>query len=226
MSDTGKLQSRRRLGLAAAAGLLFASAGLAAQRSGAVSAAPCRESIPDLYTRVSPAVVSIMATAFNPYDRSNPVERHGGSGVLFDGSGLVLTNSHVVYGHQAISVTLDDGTVLPGQIVGADPLFDIAIVRVKPPSPAPLPVARFGESDRLRVGEEIYAIGNPFGLDQTLTRGIVSGVNRVLPGATSRPTRRSIPATRAGRWSMAAGTWSASRPPSCRTRRASASRSP
>jgi S1-C subfamily serine protease len=167
-----------------ALGLALASGGLAAASPGAAASVPCRDSIPDLYERVSPAVVSIAATAFNPYDRSNPVERHGGSGVLFDPSGLLLTNAHVVVGHQAISVTLDDGTVLPAQIVGADPLFDIAIVRIPQPSSGALPFARLGDSDALRVGEEIYAIGNPFGLEQTLTRGIVSAVNRILPGAT------------------------------------------
>ena len=164
--------------------LALATGGPAAASPGAAPSKPCRDSIPDLYERVSPAVVSITATAFNPYDRSNPVERHGGSGVLFDPTGLLLTNAHVVVGHQVISVTLDNGTNLPGQIVGADPLFDIAIVRVPQPSSGNLPIARLGDSDTLRVGEEIYAIGNPFGLDQTLTRGIISAVNRVLPGAT------------------------------------------
>ena len=162
----------------------LATGGPAAASPGASPSEPCRESIPDLYERVSPAVVSIVATAFNPYDRTNPVERHGGSGVLFDTTGLLLTNAHVVVGHQVISVTLDNGTILPGQIVGADPLFDIAIVRVPQPSSGALPIARLGDSDALRVGEEIYAIGNPFGLEQTLTRGVVSAVNRVLPGAT------------------------------------------
>jgi len=164
--------------------LALAAGGPAAASPGAAPSEPCRGSIPDLYERVSPAVVSIVATAFNPYDRTNPVDRHEGSGVLFDSSGLLLTNAHVVVGHQVISVTLDNGTVLPGQIVGADPLFDVAIVRVPPPSSGALPIARFGDSDALRVGEEVYVIGNPFGLDQTLTRGIISAVNRVLPGAT------------------------------------------
>jgi serine protease Do len=164
--------------------LALATGGLAAASPGASPSEPCRDSIPDLYERVSPAVVSIVATAFNPYDRSNPVERHEGSGVLFDPSGLLLTNAHMVVGHQVISVTLDNGTILPGQIVGADPLFDIAIVRVPQQPSGALPIARLGDSDALRVGEEIYVIGNPFGLEQTLTRGIISAVNRVLPGAT------------------------------------------
>jgi S1-C subfamily serine protease len=81
-------------------------------------------------------------------------------------------------------VTLDDGTTLQAKPVGADPLFDIALIRVPPPSKGTLPTGTLGDSDKLLVGEEVYAIGNPFGLDQTLTRGIVSAVNRLLPGAS------------------------------------------
>jgi S1-C subfamily serine protease len=81
-------------------------------------------------------------------------------------------------------VTLDDGTSLPAQIVGADPLFDVALIRVSPPAAGKLPTATLGSSERLVTGDEVYAIGNPFGLEQTLTRGIVSAVNRILPGVS------------------------------------------
>jgi serine protease Do len=146
--------------------------------------APCRESIAALYRRVSPAVVSITAASVNPYDTQGRIERQSGSGVILDSSGLILTNSHVVFGHPAIAVTLDDGATLAAQIVGADPVFDIALIRIPPPSSGPLPTATLDRSDRLVTGDEVYAIGNPFGLDQTLTRGIVSAVNRILPGAS------------------------------------------
>jgi S1-C subfamily serine protease len=66
-------------------------------------------------------------------------------------------------------------------LVGADPIFDLALVRITPPSSGRLPAATLGDSDRLRVGEEVFAVGNPLGLDQTLTRGIVSAMNRILP---------------------------------------------
>ena len=147
--------------------------------------APCAIALPQLYERVSPAVVSITAAAINPYDPSRPIDRRSGSGVLVDANGLVLTNAHVVAGGQPlITVTLDDGQAIPAQVVGADAIFDIAFLRIQPPAGPPLPVARLGDSDAVRVGDEVYAIGNPFGLEQTLTRGIVSAVNRVLPGAT------------------------------------------
>lgn len=145
---------------------------------------PCRESLPALYERVSPAVVSITAASVDPYDTQSRIERQAGSGVIVDGSGLVLTNSHVVFGHPVIEVTLDDGRTLPARLVGADPLFDIALIRIRPSSSEKLPTAKLGGSERLVTGDEVYAIGNPLGLEQTLTRGIVSAVNRVLPGAS------------------------------------------
>jgi S1-C subfamily serine protease len=145
--------------------------------------APCRESITDLYSRLSPAVVSITATEIDPYDTQNRVERRSGSGVIVDSSGLILTNSHVVSGHPVVKVTLDDRMTLPAEIVGADPIFDIALLRIAPPA-SKLPTIRLGVSEKLLVGDEVYAIGNPFGLEQTLTRGIVSAVNRMLPGAS------------------------------------------
>lgn len=144
----------------------------------------CKETIPNLYQRVSEAVVSITATSINPYDSFDRMVRQMGSGFVIDPTGLILTNSHVVFGQQIISVTLDDGSNLPAQIVGADPLLDIALIRVTPPASARLPVAKLGDSKHLLVGEDVFAIGNPFGLDQTLTRGIVSAVNRILPGGS------------------------------------------
>jgi S1-C subfamily serine protease len=143
---------------------------------------PCDQSAPAVYGQISPTVVSIAAMSTNSYDVENRFDRVVGSGVIVDPSGLVLTNSHVVFGRQAINVTLDDGTTLPGLLVGADPLFDVALVRVAPPGSVPLPAARLGDSDHVIAGEDVFAIGNPFGLEQTLSRGIVSAVNRLLPG--------------------------------------------
>jgi len=144
-------------------------------------AATCSESISDIYDRVSPAVVFITATSINPYPLSDRVQRIVGSGFLIDPFGLILTNSHVAFGRQSVTVTLDDGTTLPAQLVGADPIFDLALLRIPPPSAGTLPTATPGDSDRVRVGEEVLAIGNPMGLNQTLTRGIVSAINRILP---------------------------------------------
>ncbi len=155
----------------------------AAPASPALPAA-CREALPDLFQRVSRAVVSITATSIDPYDSFDRMARQMGSGFIIEPSGLIVTNSHVVFGQQIIMVTLDEGTSLPAKLVGADPLLDVALIRVAPPVNGTLPAVTFGDSARLLVGEDVFAIGNPFGLDQTLTRGVVSAVNRILPGGS------------------------------------------
>jgi len=104
-------------------------------------AATCSESISDVYDRVSPAVVFITATSINPYPLSDRVQRIVGSGFLIDPFGLILTNSHVAFGRQSVTVTLDDGTTLPTQLVGADPIFDLALLRIPPPSAGTLPIS-------------------------------------------------------------------------------------
>ncbi|MGH7410536.1 MAG: S1C family serine protease [Candidatus Methylomirabilis sp.] len=140
----------------------------------------CSEPIPELFRRVSPSVVFISAVAINPFKLTEPVGTVVGSGVIISADGLVLTTSHLVFGRRAITVALDDGRVTQARLLGADPILDLAILRISVP-PEGLPKATLGDSDSIRVGEEVVAIGNPFGLEQTLTRGVVSGVNRVSP---------------------------------------------
>src|SRR5262249_3892739 len=137
--------------------------------------------LPELFERASPSVVMITGQSINPYRLQDRVNRVLGSGFVIDSKGLVLTNSHVVYGLQSLVVTIDDGSIIPARIVGADPIFDVAVIDIGKPKAGTLPVARLGNSDRLRPGDEVVAIGNPLGLDQTITRGIVSGINRILP---------------------------------------------
>ena len=134
-----------------------------------------------LFDKVSPAVVKISAQTINPYRLQGRVKRSVGSGVIFDAQGMILTNSHVAFGQQTLYVTLDDGTVVQARLIGADPIFDIAVIHIPKPSQGALPTAQLGDSDHVRVGEEVIAIGNPLGLEQTVTRGIVSGLNRILP---------------------------------------------
>ena len=145
---------------------------------------PCQEPLSVLFKRVSPSVVSISSTTVNPYDIDRRIERVSGSGIIIDESGLILTNSHVVFSRQLLTVTLDTGLTLPAQFVGADPQFDIAVIRIPKPSRGSLPAATLGDSEKVLVGDDVFAIGNPLGLDQTLTRGIVSAVNRTLPGSS------------------------------------------
>jgi S1-C subfamily serine protease len=157
-------------------------AAVALQCTGSVARArECHESIADLYERTSPAVVLITSQVVNPYRLEDRVQQGLGSGFIVDESGLIITNSHVVFGAQIVSVKLDDGTSLPARLIGADPIFDLAVLQIPKPQEGRLPVLTFGDSDQLRPGQDVIAIGNPLGLEQTVTRGIVSGLNRVLP---------------------------------------------
>ena len=142
----------------------------------------CSSDIPALFERISPAVVMISAQSINPYKVQGRVTRIVGSGFIFDPKGLIITNSHVAFGRQTLYVTLDDGTVVPAHLLGADPIFDIAVLQIQKPDKGKLPMVALGDSEHVRVGESVITIGNPLGLDQTVTRGIVSGVNRILPG--------------------------------------------
>jgi S1-C subfamily serine protease len=160
---------------------LAAHPGLAEAFSSKFRAQHCDVPIPTIFDRVSPAVVFIYATSINPYQTADRIEHVVGSGFVFDPSGLILTNSHVAFNRQSLVVTLDDGVSVPAQLVGADPIFDIAVLRIQPPKGETLSVAKLGDSDLVRVGQDSLAIGNPLGLDQTLTRGTVSAINRVLP---------------------------------------------
>ena len=170
--------------VSAAVALALAGGTAAAQPAGQPQGtAGCALPLPELYARVSPAVVSITAISINAYDMNHRLDRVMGSGFVIDPGGLIVSNAHVVFGRQILLVTLDSGVTLPAKFVGADPVFDIALIRIPTPTQGTLPVAELGDSGALRVGEEICAIGNPLGLDQTLTRGVVSAINRRLPGA-------------------------------------------
>jgi S1-C subfamily serine protease len=149
--------------------------------SPANAAADCNQSIAKLYKAKSPAVVRITALTINPYRKEDRVQLETGSGFIFDGIGLVMTNSHTVFGAQILSITLDDGTTLPVKLLGADPIYDLAILQIPAPKKGGLPVLKFADSDLVQPGDEVIAIGNPMGLGQTITSGIVSAINRILP---------------------------------------------
>jgi serine protease Do len=143
---------------------------------------PCNKPLPELFQKVSPAVVFISAISIDPFKLNNRINTAIGSGFIFSDEGLILTNSHVVFGRQAISVTLDDGRKFAAILLGADPVYDLAVLKI-PDAPAELPKAVLGDSSKIQIGEEVIAIGNPLGLEQTLTRGVISGVNRLIQEA-------------------------------------------
>ena len=134
--------------------------------------------------RVSVVFISTTERVFSPWSRNAlNVPRGTGSGFLWDEVGHVVTNHHVVAGASGAMVRLADGRAFTAALVGASPAHDLAVLRVgvgigRPP---PLPI---GSSADLRVGQKVFAIGNPFGLDWTLTTGIVSALNRELPAET------------------------------------------
>ncbi len=133
----------------------------------------------DLFKGTQPSVVQVSGTATNNNMVSGVTL---GSGFIYDNSGHIVTNYHVVAGDDDISVTFVDGTVYRASVVGTDQYSDLAVLHVEEDVPTdklkPLPL---GNSSSLRVGQEVVAIGNPFGLSGSMTEGIVSGLNRLIP---------------------------------------------
>ena len=118
--------------------------------------------------KVRPTVVQVYVTT----GRGGAI----GSGVIIDRRGYIVTNNHVVNGAQSIEVVLYDGTRLTGQVVGTDSADDLAVVKIN--APANIAVATLGDSSKLQVGQDVLAIGNPLGITQTVTNGIISALNR------------------------------------------------
>src|SRR5690606_13440373 len=170
-------------------------------RSDAQSAQPAATSLPrtptergplsaeeqatiDLFERSRMSVVFIATTqrVVDVWTRNAlQVPRGTGSGFIWDESGHVITNNHVLQGASGAQVRLADGRSFDAELVGRSPYHDLAVLRIRVEdgeSPAPLPI---GTSEDLRVGQKVFAVGNPFGLDWTLTTGIVSALNRELP---------------------------------------------
>ncbi|OGO50971.1 MAG: hypothetical protein A2148_03030 [Chloroflexi bacterium RBG_16_68_14] len=145
----------------------------------------------DIYDRLRPSVVTITSTAGGQSPFQVPTEG-AGSGIVIDEQGAILTNDHVIAGANSLEVKFADGSVAPAQVVGRDPGNDLAVIRAGV-SGRQLMVAPLGDSDDIRVGEPVLAIGNPFNLEGTLTQGIVSALGRTFaPGGSTRPIRNMI----------------------------------
>lgn len=164
------------------------------------------QTLPDfvgLAARLSPAVVNISAEqgtddngsqSSSPEDESDPFDRFGppfeqyglahphslGSGFVINSRGYILTNSHVIEGARQILVTLKDGRQFTARMIGRDTKTDIALIKID--ASGNLPVAPLGDSDQVKVGQWVIAIGNPFGFDHSVTAGIVSAKGRFIPG--------------------------------------------
>jgi len=137
--------------------------------------------VSEIYKEVSPAVVYITTETLTFDFFLNPtITPNAGSGFIVDERGYILTNSHVVQNARSIKVVLSDGEEVPAKLVGADAGTDIALLKIKPPEGKPLPVARLGSVKDLQVGDWVVAIGNPYGLDRTVTFGVVSALGRTI----------------------------------------------
>ena len=148
----------------------------------------------NVFKVASPSVVNISTSRAIAARRGDVTLNIGrmpagtGSGFIWDSSGHIVTNYHVVEGADFVRVKLTDGTEWEAEILGTAPEFDVAVLKIEAPSNQLKPLA-VGRSDNLEVGQKVYAIGNPFGLDQTLTTGIVSGLGREIDSRSGNSIR-------------------------------------
>jgi S1-C subfamily serine protease len=145
----------------------------------------------EVYKTISPGVVFITSTSVS-YDFFEVTPRQGtGSGSIIDNQGHILTNYHVVEGAQKLTVSLGGNKVYPAVHVGSDPNTDLAVIKINVPREH-LTIVPFGDSNKLVVGQKVLAIGNPFGLDRTLTTGVISGLERPIRARNGLPIEGAI----------------------------------
>ena len=133
-----------------------------------------------IYREVGPGVVNITSVVVERDFFFNPIPREGaGSGSIIDTDGHILTNHHVIRDSTKLEVTLSDGSKWPARLVGIDPDNDLAVIKIDVPKEK-LTIIPMGDSSGLQVGQKVLAIGNPFGLGQTLTTGIISSLGRSI----------------------------------------------
>lgn len=146
----------------------------------------------EVYKAISPGVAFINTTSYTQDFWGDVEEGKGnGSGSVIDANGNILTNYHVIEGAQKLTVSFGGDKNYPAKVVGGDPDTDLAVIKIETPPPG-LSVVPFGDSDKLTVGQKVLAIGNPFGLDRTLTTGVISGLQRPIRARNGRPIDAAI----------------------------------
>jgi len=181
---------------------------------GAVTTSPSlsdfESTLESIYQTVNPSVVSISVIegaspttsnngrvpgfqfGFGNNQGAQPVQQALGSGFIWDTNGDIVTNNHVIAGATSIEVTFSDGTTVPAKLVGADPNADLAVVKVNVSSNKLNPVI-LADSSQVKVGQVVIAIGNPYGLSNTMTEGIISALDRSLPVGLDSQTTQTGP---------------------------------
>ncbi len=190
--------SARRLFSATLGALLLASQALLAPAAAAVDylsfATEDEANSTEIFSQASPSVVYVTNTALRriPFTLNvQEIPRGAGSGFVWDESGLVVTNFHVIAGADRLIVTLSDREDYEAEVIGVAPEKDLAVLRMKNP-PEQLQKLPLGDSSELSVGRKVLAIGNPFGLDTTLTTGVVSALGREIRAPGGRTIRGVI----------------------------------
>lgn len=157
------------------------------------ASAPDEQNNIEIYRTLSPGVVNVHSTTYARDFFGFVDAREGsGSGSILDQEGNILTNYHVIENAQKLSVSLGGQKDYPAKLIGGDPDTDLAVIRLLEKPREPLTVISLGDSDKLAVGQKVLAIGNPFGLDRTLTTGVISGLQRPIRARNNRPIEGAI----------------------------------
>lgn len=154
--------------------------------SSGASAAPIlysQDSVMSIYDSASPAVVEIQVTQQATGFWGRSIQEGQGSGFLIDDQGHILTNNHVVEGASTVQVVLDDGSTIDAEVIGTDPTDDLALISVDAAAVSGITPLQLGDSSAVKPGQMAIALGSPYGLNDSITVGIISGLNRSIGGS-------------------------------------------
>jgi len=144
------------------------------------AASSCDKAFPEIFREAAPSVVRIFSVAIDPFSVSDRVQLGVGSGVVIDDDSRVVTNAHLIHSASEIMISSNGDDMREAELVGIDLVSDLAVLRLKDIS-VQLQKARVGSSEGLEVGAEVLALGYPFGIGRTATRGIISAMERIVP---------------------------------------------